>query len=61
MVSSFVPEVVTEMAKCLKDNREFMLCRLCNRRNLVEKDYTPTEGTDGINISATYLTRELVD
>lgn len=60
MVSSFVPEVVSEMAKCLKQGREFMLNRLCNRGNKPETDYTPSEGTDGINISATYLTAEIV-
>ena len=26
MVSSFVPETITEMKKCLSNGREFMLC-----------------------------------
>lgn len=60
MVSSFVPEVVSEMAKCLEGGREFMLCKLCNRRNEDDADYTPPEGTDGINISANHLTEEIV-
>jgi len=60
MVSSFVPETITEMKKCLANGREFMLCSLLNRKNLAEKGglqgYLPTEGVDGINMSATYLT-----
>ena len=61
MVSSFVPEIVTEMARCLELKHEFMLCRLLNRKEVAETDYTPQRGTDGINISATYLTKEIVD
>ena len=65
MVSSFVPETITEMKKCLSKGREFMLCQLLNRKNLAEKGgidgYSPKEGVDGINMSATYLTKEIVD
>ena len=60
MVSSFVPEIVTEMAKCLEKGKEFMLVQLLNRGNKQIPDYTPPQGTDGINISATYLTEEIV-
>jgi hypothetical protein len=60
MVSSFVPETVIAMKECLKIGREFVLCQLCNRKNLAEigglSGYLPKEGVDGINISATYLT-----
>lgn len=42
-----------------------MLCQLLNRKNLAEKGglegYNPKEGVDGINMSATYLTKEIVD
>lgn len=64
MVSSFVPETISEMKKCLKEKREFMLCQLLNRKNLAEvgglNGYCPKEGVDGINISATYLTQDIV-
>jgi glycerophosphoryl diester phosphodiesterase len=64
MVSSFNPEIVYEMSVCLEKNREFMLCRLLNRMNAAEETleaYMPTENVDGVNISATYLTKEIVD
>ena len=65
MISSFVPETITEMKKCLNEKREFMLCQLLNRKNLAEvgglQGYNPKEGVDGINISATYLTQEIVN
>jgi glycerophosphoryl diester phosphodiesterase len=38
---------------------------LLNRKNLAEKGgingYYPKQGVDGINMSATYLTKEIVD
>lgn len=64
MVSSFVPETINEMKKCLKQNKEFMLCQLFNRKNLPEVGgligYDPQPGIDGINLSATYLTKEII-
>ena len=65
MVSSFVPETISAMSNCLKGSRDFMLCRLLNRKNLAPIEgligYLPSEETDGVNISATYLTEEIVE
>lgn len=60
MVSSYVPEVISEMAKCLEDGKEFMLIQLFNRDNKYELDYTPPYGVDGINVSANHVTKEMV-
>ena len=61
MVSSFVPETLIAINQCLKSNKNnFLLCQLMNRKNLPEAGYLSIEGMDGINISATYLTEEIV-
>lgn len=64
MVSSFTKEIIEAMKSCLKDKHEFMLCTLLNRKNISAgslEAYIPPEGVDGINISATYLTKEIVE
>ena len=64
MVSSFTKEIIDAMQICLKDKREFMLCTLLNRKNISAgglQAYRPSESVDGINISFTHLTKEIVE
>jgi hypothetical protein len=64
MLSSFVPEIVSEMKICLREKREFILHALLNRGNLQMPNglegYIPDEGVSGVNISATHMCPEIV-